>query len=424
MRKLLICLIVLSLTGISFAEITGWWGVVSFRERFEETVSYKDYTFNGEPGEELYSDANTKSRVGYMFGFRMNITDYIAAGMTFRSGLGSVMWQDIGGENKFTPGVQEAYINWNTPYALLELGKIHQEGTALWDLYAASLQSDWRLFDPRDGVFSDRISALSGARLTVPIEIFKVETDELYGHKLPQRIVKSELSITPRYTFHADYVSGYRRDYPDTLNQDINGLDWYTYLIGLNINYKSMLFEANVDFDSGIPHRKGDKKVQDSQDSVYVGEDLWGITGSIKSPLLRNTSFSIGYAYNWRDSVFKADYLDFRLSTEPFQFFDYFDIQLPEKIQTLNFTFRYQLNEHEHQFGNYKGSKVIRDAYHYYFNIMLWDLDFQPRIILFKTEIDPTGIDLTDVDSEQHYRYVVKKQRSMLRMELTATVRF
>jgi len=81
---------------------------------------------------------------------------------------------------------------------------------------------------------------------------------------------------------------------------------------------------------------------------------------------------------------------------------------------------RYQHGVQEHEFGNYIGSKAIRDAWHLYVNKTIWNLDIQPRVIWFRTNIDPPEPEITDVD----YVDEIKKKQTNVRMEITATVRF
>ena len=79
----------------------------------------------------------------------------------------------------------------------------------------------------------------------------------------------------------------------------------------------------------------------------------------------------------------------------------------------------YQKGDHEHQFGTYRGSKVLRTAWHLSINKTLWGLDIQPRVIWFDTEIDPTGIEFLEIGEPE-----VKQTASKTRIEITATVRF
>jgi len=409
MRKLIIFTLLLSFTTSVFAEITGWWGLVSFRERHEITKEYTDYTFQGEPGTLRYTDTNTKTRVGYQFGFLMDITDNLKAGLTFRSGIGSVMWQDISmakgdDSGKLLPGVQEAYLDWNTPYANLQLGKIPQKGNAMWDLYACVNQTDWRLYDPRDGIFNDRISAVNGVRLKVPIELYEKVLTEYNGIKLPRPVTLSKLTITPRATYHVDYVGGYKRDHDDE-QQDERNLDWYVALLGLKFQYSNPLLTYDLDTDYGLPYRLGDKYKQDDKDSIFVDESIWGMTHTLRSPILFNFLFQFDYARNERDSMFTASFWDYKAA------FEYKGFRLSG---------RYQHGVQEHEFGNYIGSKAIRDAWHLYVNKTIWNLDIQPRVIWFRTNIDPPEPEITDVD----YVDEIKKKQTNVRMEITATVRF
>lgn len=383
MKKILTLFFVLILAGNSYAEITGWWGMISFRQRHETTKYYTDYTLAGDPGTLRYTDTNSKTRLGYRFGFNVDIADNLFARLTFRSGLGSVMWQDIDSFSGLLPGMQEAYIDWETPYARLMMGKIPQDGTAMWDLYAAANQTDWRRYDPTDGLFSDRMAALNGARLLVPVG-----------------------PVTMRGTYHADYVGGVRRDYADTEQSDNNDLDWYAILLGINAKFAGIEFDG----DYGLPYRFGDQEVQDDPDSVYVKENIWGVTLTKQFPGFYQSLVQVGYANNKRNGYFDADFLDAKASAE------YLGIRL---------TGRYQRGVQESEYLTYKGSKAIRSAVHLFLNKTIWNLDIQPRIIWFTTEIDPRDVDLTGIQPEYWDRYKdVRKQRTNVRMEVTATVKF
>ncbi len=405
MKRLIILLALFSFTGSVMAEITGWWGVVSFRERYEEIKEYTDYTFQGEPGTLRYTDTNAKTRVGYKFGFKMKVSDNLWAGLTFRSGIGSVMWQDINKADDLLPGLQEAYLNWDVKYALIQMGKIPQDGNAMWDLYAAANQTDSRIYDPRDGIFNDRLSAINGARLKAPFKFYSKVASEIGGYKLPKPTEIASASITPRATYHADYMGGSKRDYFSTDQGDESALDWYAFFIGANLEYKNILMEYNLDFDYGFPSRLGDKRKQDDKDSIYVDETIWGMTHTIESPAIFGLLLEVGYGNNWRDSIFTATFWDFKAGAE---------------YAGFRLTSRYQYGVQEHEFGNYAGSKAIREAMHLYLNKTIFDLDIQPRIIWFRTDIDPPEPELTG----GNYTDELKQKKSNVRMEITFTARF
>lgn len=368
MKKFIILVILLSFTGNAFGEITGWWGLLSFRERYEVSKEFWDVTSTSpenEPGKLRYTDTNTKTRIGYKFGFNVDLADNLRGSITFRSGVGSVMWQDIDNKNALMPGLLEAYINWTTPYTELVLGKIPQNGTALWDLYTcANLLEDWRLYNPTDGVFSDRLGALNGVKLLIPIG-----------------------PVTVRGIYHTDYVGGYAREYPaESTNEDVNDLDRQVYLGGISAAHSG--FQLDLDF--GVPTRVGNR-YRDGRDSVYVDEFIWGATIKKEMPDLFNSMIQVGYAYNSRDSIFTANFLDVIARGE---------------IEGFTITGRYQRGDQELEFGIYKGYAVVREAYHVYFNKKLWNLDIQPRLIWFRTDIEE------------------EKQKTNLRLEVTSTIRF
>ena len=167
MYRIFIIIISTLIAGSAYAEITNWWGTVSYRLRHEIAKPYTDYTQAGDAGTLKWTDENFRTRVGYQFGFAVDLTDNLAAALTFRSGLGSVMLQDITSATGLTPGLQEAYIDWETPYARFHLGKIPQSGNPMWDLYAGVNETGWRINNPTDGIFNDRMAALNGGRIMV-----------------------------------------------------------------------------------------------------------------------------------------------------------------------------------------------------------------------------------------------------------------
>ncbi|MBT3234077.1 MAG: hypothetical protein HN356_14860, partial [Calditrichaeota bacterium] len=150
-------------------------------------------------------------------------------------------------------------------------------------------------------------------------------------------------------------------------------------------------------------------------DSLYYEEALWGITNTLRAPDYCNSVLQVSYGFNERDSIFIATYMDVMASTECYGF---------------RLTGKYQKGDHEHQFGTYRGSKVLRTAWHLSLNKTLWGLDIQPRVIWFDTEIDPTGIEFLEIsegeDSGESSENApeVKQTASKTRIEITATVRF
>ncbi len=400
MKGLLTIVLLLIYVGSLHAEITEWFGLVSFRQRSEMIKEFTDYTMAGEPGTWKKTESDNKTRLGYRLGFKFNFSDYekLTGGITLRSGINSVMHQNISSSEGLKPGIQEAYINWNTPYAELTLGKIPQAGNAMWDIYAASEVVDWRLYDPRDGVFNDRMSALNGARLQVPIDLFE-----------------DMLVLTPRAIFHTDKVNGYKLEFNESDQAEKHPIDHYSYLFGINAKVDYMGFEYELDGDYGLPYRLGDKMATPDPDSLYYEEALWGITNTLRAPDYCNSVLQVSYGFNERDSIFKATYMDVMASTECYGF---------------RLTGKYQKGDHEHQFGTYRGSKVLRTAWHLSLNKTLWGLDIQPRVIWFDTEIDPTGIEFLEIsegeDSGESSENApeVKQTASKTRIEITATVRF
>ena len=364
MKKIIALLLITGLLDCAYSEITNWWGMVSFRQRHEEQKDFTDFTFTGEIGRLRETTTNTKTRIGYQFGFIVDLHDNVKAGLTLRSGVGSVMWQDINRQEGLMPGLQEAYIDWQTPFAQLTVGKIPQHGTAMWDLYTCANMTDWRNFDPTDGIFNDRMSALNGVKVQVPVGL-----------------------VTLRGIYHADYVGGYKREYAEDTNlDDEHDLDWQVYLIGLNAQYEGFELDADV----GLPKRMGNR-YRVGKDSVYVDETLWGVTLKKNLPELMNSMLQVGYAFNWRDSIFTSDFLDVVASAE---------------YEGIRVTGRYQHNTQKLEFGIYEGHEATRDAMHLYFNKMIWNLDIQPRMIWFLTEIDG------------------KKRKTNVRIEVTSTIRF
>jgi len=384
MRRLTLNIISLLLAGSAGAATLEWWGLVSFRQRYEESREYIDFTISDTTkwGKVRFTDNNNRTRLGYQIGFKTDIRDNLTAGLTLRSGLlpgviGSVMWQDINDRTGLMPGLQEAYLDWKTPYAEFFAGKYPQSGTAMWDLYAAPMGIDAERQDnPTDGIFNDRLAALSGARVLVPAG-----------------------ALTLRGTYHTDFVGGKQRHWEESSLEDqiTPQLDQKVFLLGGAIDISALAGERlpgalsglklTLDGDYGLAYRVGYFQ-RAGDDSLYADENLWGLNLNVGLP---HVDLTAGYGYNWRDSVFKSDFLDMTLAGE---------------VAGFRITGRWQHNKQEHEFGIYKGHEALRSAYHIYLNKTVWNLDLQPRYIYFVTEVDD------------------RKTKSTERMELTATVRF
>jgi len=110
---------------------------------------------------------------------------------------------------------------------------------------------------------------------------------------------------------------------------------------------------------------------------------------------IQNNKLSVGYGYNSRNSVFTADFLTVGASTE---------------YRGYRLSGKFEKGVHESEQRTYAGSKAHREAIHIYVNKTFWNLDLQPRVIFFKTEIEHEG--------------VTKIRDKLTRIELTATTRF
>ncbi len=388
MKKLLVTVVILFLTTTTFAaELTDWWGVVSFRERHETTESYFSSPGSANFGKSYQTITNAKTRLGYQIGFDITISEYLLVGASFRSGMQSVMLQDIDNRSGLTPGLEQAYLDWRTPYMQVLLGKFHQEGNALWDTYTAHTQTDFRADDPRDGIFADRLSSLNGVKLLVPVG-----------------------PVTLRGLYHTDYVTGKKTETHSGADEGNYIPDLFVYVLGADVhvgdyvsNYLN-IDDFNLDFelDYGLPSRTTNhyrlKEFRvDLDKTTYFEEDLWGVNLKAGVPWAQ---FQFGHAYNWVDSVYTSRFWDYKLTMGlP-------EGLVPEWLEDLKITARYQYHSQQHEFGIYDGSSTIRDAVHFYIDKKVWDLNIQPRIILFKTEIK--GV----------------KTNSNVRIELTTTTRF
>lgn len=385
MKRLLGALLAVALLGqIARAEVTSTWsGQVSVRYRSEVTEEYGDVNATSHRGELLYTTTKITPRVGYTVSAKFDLRDNLKAGLTLRSGLSggsAVMLQEITSREGLLPGLQEAYIDWTNPLFRAEIGKIPQAGTAMWDVYAASLQTDTRADDPRDGIFNDRMAALNGARLS-----------------------RTAGPVTLRAIFHTDYISGYYRENEIGTQKRENFPNKYTILVGGAFDMEDAIFFAPVpvrvtaDFDYGFPYRA---TIQgNNPDSTFADEKLWGASIKLSDQF---ASFQGGYGYNWRDSVFTIKYYDWLGQLKVGEIAK----RWGHDIGDLTFSIRYQTNTEALEYVPYKGSKAKRDALHLYCNATLWGLDFQPRAIFFTNKVDSF------------------KQKVANRYELTTTVKF
>jgi len=370
---------------------TEWQGLVSFRQRHETEKEYYDYAVGDltRRGKLLYTTDNSTTRLGYQFGIKFLVNDDLFAGITLRSGLSGgalVLQQDITSREGLLPGLQEAYIHWDSPFALIELGKMPQAGNAMWDVYVASLQTDFRMDDPRDGVFNDRMAALNGVRVS-----------------------RSVAFATLRALFHADYTAGNYRKFEEGGRDFQRTPDRNVVVIGttLDLGDQSLaqapgydLFRGLVlDFDYGFPKRAA--KTGTNVDSLYADETFWG--AGLKESF-RGAILQISYGYNWRDSVFTMSYWDVLGQVK---FTDMIDIQeVKSRLGDLRLSIGYQLANQELEYDPYKNAMVERSACHIYLNRTVAGLDIQPRVIFFDKRIE--GF----------------KQRRVTRYEVTGTVRF
>lgn len=377
--------VILIATTCFAAEITNMWGMVSFRERHEEEEVFYSTPGSDNFGKPYQIRTNTKSRLGYQFGMNVEISEYLSAGLTFRSGIASVMVQDIDNRSGLTPGIQEAFLDWTVPFFDVQLGKVPQQGNAIWDLYAAHKQTDFRTDDPRDGIFDDRMSALNGVKLT---------TDA------------GPLSL--RGVYHIDYVAGGRIEYVGSSSDDEYTPDKYVYMVGGALSVTDLMYDhmkklsvsddfyLEIEGDYGFPYRSANFYLA-TDDSVYFDEDIWGAGISTG---LEWVNFEAQYAYNWREDYFTSRFWDYKLQLgAP-------ENLLPDWLADIRLTAKYEYHSQQQNVGTFKDTRAVRDAFHFYLNKNVWDLDLQPRIIWFKTEID--GI----------------KTKTNVRMELTATTRF
>lgn len=352
-----------------------YWAVAAFRVRHQTDKEYTDVSFRGAPGVLLYTLDNSSVRLGYQVGVKIEPYQDVTIGLTLRSGLygqAMEMIQRLNNREGLLPSIQELFIRWSLPVGSLDLGKIPQEGTPLWDLYAATLQTDYRADDPRDGVFIDRMAALNGARLKVPIGF----------------IALSGL-------FHTDDVDGFKRVNEDATVRQIRKPDRYVWLFegewAVDQFFRSLFTDIPSEVswrltgDYGLPYRAA---VMTDPDSSYADETLWGVNLHLKTPPI---SLKGGYAYNWRDSVYTNRFWDglvtLNLGTIIAEYLNPSLYSLYPPLEEFTGVFRYQKGSQQHEFGIYKGHTVKRFAWHYYLNIPVKNLLIQPRVIIFENNI-------------------------------------
>ena len=376
MKNWLIAIILLAFiadAGIA-ADNFNWWGMISYRQRHEIYKTFIDITAADSTtwGDLRQTDDNSRTRLGYKFGFKVDVNDQISVAVTLRSGIGSVMWQDVNNENSggLSPGLLEAYINWHSPYGKLLLGRIPQQGNAMWDLYAATneLRDPVRQDNPTDGIFNDKMGYLNGLKLLVPVGPLEL-----------------------RGTYHTDYVSGFRREYAGSSSEPERSpqMDQKIYLAGFKLDIGKVMSLSRVDIPEGLqmeingdygwPYRigKGGGTFLGSsnRDSVYVDEKMYGATlntGYYSDERKSGAELWISYSYDWREDFYKTTFRDYKASIT---FIGY------------RLTGRYQHNIHNIEVRPYIGEQAVRTAFHIYLNKTLWGLDIQPRYIQFKTEI-------------------------------------
>ncbi|MBM3329600.1 MAG: porin [Calditrichaeota bacterium] len=386
MRQLLTIIGLLLMAATAMAEITiDWWGLAAFRVRSEETREYTTIAFPGAPGELLKTIQDGTTRTGYQLGLRLGVREDLAIGLTFRSGLygrAQVMLQDITSREGLLPAIQEAYIDWNVEFARVQMGRIPQAGTALWDLYAATAQTDFRMDDPRDGVFNDRMAALNGVRLGVPVGAFDI-----------------------RGVYHTDYTTGFQRTEQGATVRTVRSPDQYIFLFGFDWDgsrmplpgtFSAVTRDLKISFDYGFPSRAAVGSDLNSRsaperewpDFVYADESLWG--ASVRKSVAMVT-VAAGYAHTRRDSVYEADFKDLTLTAD---------------IYGVKPTVRYQEGLQTHEAGIYRGNEVKRTAWHFLAAYDFKGVEIQPRMILFRTDI--AGF----------------RERIQTRVELTTSVRF
>ncbi|NQT34787.1 hypothetical protein HQ587_06330 [bacterium] len=376
-------------TGFASEKNFNWWGLVSFRHRLETYKKYIDIRGSTTRGDLKETDRNAKTRLGYKFGFTVDLNEYISAAITLRSGMGKVMCQDINNENEnLFPGLLEAYIDWKPPYAEALLGRIPQKGNAMWDLYAASnnLRDPLRQDNPCDGVFNDKMGYLNGIRIIAPVG-----------------------PVTLWGLYHTDYVSGFKTEFPEEgSDSEVSPqLDQRIYLGGFSVDIGESVnrlgvtvpqaITSDLTVEAGLPYRVGDIIRSTTRDSLYAREKIWGAT--LNAEAANFTTYNIeslialiiSYGYNWREDDYRRTYLDNKISAG---------------ILGFIFTGKYQICKETNKLGIYAGEKIQYSALHFYLNKTIWGLDIQPRYIMLEKKVANNKTTTTE------------------RYEVTTTIRF
>lgn len=384
MKKCFIIVLLIALcldTGFASEKNLNWWGLVSFRHRLETYKKYIDITASDSTiwGKLKETDKNTRTRLGYKFGLTIDLNEYISAAVTLRSGMGKVMWQDINNENEYLfPGLLEAYIDWKPPYAEVLLGRIPQNGSAMWDLYAASnnLRDPLRQDNPCDGVFNDKMGYLNGVRIRTevgPVTLWGLyHTDYVSGSKTEFPAEGSDPEVSPQLDQRI-YLGGFSLDICESVNR-----------LGVTVP-EAMTSDLTV--EAGLPYRVGDMIRSTNKDSLYAREKIWGATfkagmeKSITNELKALINIDICYGYNWREDFFRSTFWDYRISAE---------------ILDFAFTCRYQDNDQTVEQSIYVGQDIHRSALLFYLNKTIWGLDIQPRYIMFENKIGDNKTTTTD----------------------------
>jgi len=398
-----VVLLTLLATACFAVELTDFTGTIAVKNRNETEQNWFSDPRTGNFGDPYQTIENNRVRAGYRLGMKIKIYDNLSAGLTFRSGMGSVMVKEINDISGLQPGVQEAYISWrlfqeerqisdrnwkfNTN---VELGIIPQVGNAMWDLYAAHNQTDnpGRADDPRYGTFEDRMGGLNGARVSIGLG-----------------------PLTLRGVYHTDKVEGRRIKWDNSSSPDDNIPDKYVILGGAELRGAELLscsspalkdMVLTVGFDYGVPYRVGNW-YKNSKDSVYFDETIWGIDAKVGPSW---ALFGFGYGENERDSVYLSRYWDYKLTLGTPQGL------LPQCLEDLQFVVDYQFNSQIHKFGQYNGHNISRDALHLYFNKKILNLDWQPRVILFQNKVDDVKVytdTMIDITASVTFNLMEKK---------------
>ncbi len=401
MKKCFIIVLLIALcsdTGFASEKNLNWWGLVSFRHRLETYKKYIDITASDSTtwGNLKETDDNARTRLGYKFGFTVDLNEYISAAITLRSGMGKVMCQDINNENEaLYPGLLHAYIDWRPPYAEVLLGRIpgpaleeEDDLNAMWDLYAASnnLRDPLRQGNPCDGVFIDKMGCFNGVKIVAPVG-----------------------PVTLWGLYHTDYVSGFKTEFgAEGSDPKISPqLDQRIYVGGFSLDICESLKRSSISVpeamtsdltvEAGLPYRIGDMIRSTNKDSLYAREKIWGATLNAAAENFTTynieslIALGISYGYNWREDNYRKTYLDNRISAG---------------ILGFVFTGKYQICNGTNYQGIYAGEDIQYSALHFYLNKTLWGLDIQPRYIKFENKVGDNKTTTTD------------------RYEVTTTIRF